>query len=68
MSEKKQLGIRQMIASVGAAFIGVQSNRNRERDFAHGRARDFIIMGIVFTSLFILAIWGVVQLVMSVAT
>jgi hypothetical protein len=68
MAEKKRLGLRQIARSVGAAFIGVQSNRNRERDFEHGRPRDFIIMGLTFTLLFILLVWGVVQLVMHVAT
>lgn len=68
MAEKKNLGLRQIASSVGSAFLGVQSSRNRERDFEHGRPRDFIIMGLAFTALFIMLVWGLVQLVMHVAT
>ena len=68
MTDKTGLGVRQVMRSVAAAFFGVQSNKNRERDFRHGRARDFILIGLLFTLLFILAVWGVVKLVMSVAT
>jgi len=39
--------------SVGSAFIGVQSNKNRERDFAKGKASHFIIAGVIATILFI---------------
>jgi hypothetical protein len=67
MAENKHLRFRELISSVGAAFIGVQSNRNRERDFSHGRPRDFIVMGVIFTLLFILFVWGLVQLVMNLA-
>ena len=48
-------------------IFGVQSGRNRERDFSHGRPRDFILMGILFTACFVLIVWGVVSLVMRVA-
>jgi hypothetical protein len=57
-----------MMSSVAAAFIGVQSSRNRERDFSHGRPRDFIVIGLLFTLLFVLLMWGVVALVMKLAT
>jgi len=45
----------------------VQNDRTRERDFTHGRARDFILIGILLTVLFVLGVWGLVMLVMSVA-
>ena len=51
-----------------SSFLGIQKNATRERDFKRGRARDFIIVGIVLTLLFIVSVWGVVQLVMSAAT
>lgn len=66
--EEKKLSILQVLGSVMSSFIGVQKNVTRERDFRHGRARDFIIVGILLTVLFILAVWGVVQLVVGVAT
>ncbi len=43
----------QMIKSVNASFFGVQSKANRERDFKHGKASHFIIIGILMTLVFI---------------
>jgi len=39
----------QMIGSILASFFGVQSAKNRERDFAHGKARTFLMVGILMT-------------------
>ena len=50
-----------------AAGLGVQSSKNRERDFKQGRASVFIAAGIVFTLLFMGAVFGVVQLVLKSA-
>lgn len=55
----------QVLGSTLAAAFGVQSQKNRERDFTHGRASQFIYMGIGFTALFVLIMVGVVSLVMS---
>ncbi len=57
----------QVAQSVLAAAFGVQSSRNRERDFKHGSARTFILAGLVGTVLFVVAVWGVVSIVMKVA-
>ena len=65
---KEKLSFFQVLGSVMSSFIGVQKDATRERDFKHGRARDFIIVGVLLTMVFILAVWGVVQLVMSIAT
>lgn len=67
MAEQGKLGFRQVLGSVAAAFFGVQSGRNRERDFSHGRPRDFIVMGVLLTLVFVAVVWGVVSLVMRVA-
>jgi hypothetical protein len=55
----------QMLHSVLAAAFGVQSSRNRERDFTRGRPLHFILLGIAFTALFVLAVVLVVNLVLS---
>ena len=55
----------QVISSVLAAGLGVQSSRNRERDFAQGRAGTFIVAGLVATALFIGAVYTVVSLVLA---
>ena len=67
MAEKEKLRFRQVMGSVAAAFLGVQSGQNRERDFKLGRPRDFILMGLLFTLAFVLTVWGVVSLVMRIA-
>ena len=54
----------QVIGSVQAAFFGVQSEKNRERDFTHGNARQYITVGLIATILFVLFLWAVVKLVM----
>jgi len=65
--EQKPLRFIQVLGSVLASFAGVQNNARRERDFTRGRPRDFIIIGILLTAVFVLAVWGVVSLVMSLA-
>ena len=54
-----------IIQSTLAAAIGVQSKKNRERDFQEGNAGTFIAAGIIFTTLFIAAVMTVVQLVVG---
>lgn len=65
MSQDKKPGILQVFSSVLASFIGVQSNKNRERDFQQGRFSHFIIAGIILTLVFVLLVYGTVQLVLS---
>ena len=60
-------GVLDIFKSVGAAFFGVQSEANRQRDFNHGKLRHFVIAGLVATVLFVLAIFGIVQLVLFLA-
>lgn len=52
----------QVIASVAAAFFGVQNRRNRERDFTRGRPAHYIVMGLLMTGLVALCFYGAVQL------
>ena len=57
----------QTAASVVSAAFGVQSEKNRERDFKHGKASTFIIGGIVFTLLLILVLYFVVRVSLKAA-
>ena len=59
-----QLTFWQLLKSTLSAFIGVQSNANRERDFKHGKVSHFIWMGLLFGLVFVLTLVGVVQLVL----
>jgi hypothetical protein len=53
-----------VIKSILAAGIGVQSDKNRTRDFEQGNPLTFIIGGIVFTLLFIATLATVVGFVL----
>lgn len=64
MNETKKPSTWQAIGSVLASFIGVQSDKNRERDFEHGSYTKFIVLGVVFTVIFVLTVYGVVRLVL----
>ena len=55
--------ILRVVQSTLAAAIGVQSKKNRERDFEEGNAGTFIVAGILFTVLFIATIVVVVSAV-----
>ena len=62
--QEENLSFWQVLSSTAAAAFGVQSSKNRERDFTRGKASQFIVMGIIFTVLFVLAVVAVVQLVL----
>jgi len=53
--------------SVMAAFFGVQSSANRERDFTRGKASHFILLGLLATVLLIAVLVGLVKLATTLA-
>ena len=55
----------QVVKSVMAAFIGVQSEKNREADFKHGSLSAYIVIGLIATVLFVYAVKTVVSLVIG---
>ncbi|MGD8555963.1 MAG: DUF2970 domain-containing protein [Chromatiales bacterium] len=65
--DPQEPGLLAHVGSVLAAFFGVQSNKARERDFTKGKPATYIVLGIILTILFILLIFGVVKLVLSLA-
>ncbi|WP_439639044.1 DUF2970 domain-containing protein [Nevskia sp.] len=52
------------ILSVLASFFGVQSHRNRVRDFSAGKPMVFIIVAIVLTVVFVLSLLAIVKLLL----
>ena len=56
--------IKDTFKSVAAAFFGVQSNKNREKDFSQGKISHFIVVGIISVAIFIAALILIVNLVM----
>ncbi|PYC22769.1 hypothetical protein DMO17_15020 [Aquipseudomonas alcaligenes] len=65
--DDKPLTFREMLQSVLAAAFGVQSGKNRARDFSRGKPSHFIILGVMFTGLFVLVLFGLVKLVLGLA-
>lgn len=54
-----------IVKSTLAAAVGVQSNKNRERDFTHGNIKVYVIAGMIFTLLFLATVITIVHLVLS---
>ena len=65
--ENIQITFVQLLLSTLSAFIGVQSNANRERDFKYGKVSHFIAIGLLFGLAFILTLLGVVKIVITVS-
>lgn len=62
---QKRPSFGQLVLSTLAAAIGVQSNKNRERDFSGGSIKVYIAAGIIFTTLFVLTLVLVVKTVLG---
>ncbi|MEX1665871.1 DUF2970 domain-containing protein [Zhongshania arctica] len=61
----KKPGMMAVIGSVISAAFGVQSSKNRERDFTHGKFRNYVITAIIFVGIFIASVFTVVQIVLK---
>jgi hypothetical protein len=60
--------LRQILWSMVAAFCGVQSNANHDRDEAYIDEigfRPYIIAGVALTLAFIATLWLIVMLILS---
>lgn len=57
----------QVLHSVMAAAFGVQSSKNRARDFTQGKPGQFLLLGLLFTGVFALTLFGIVKLVLMIA-
>jgi hypothetical protein len=66
--EERPLTWREMLHSVLAAAFGVQSSKQRTRDFSRGKPSHFIILGVLFTLAFVLILVAVTKLVLHFAT
>ena len=54
-----------VVKSVLAAFLGVQSEKNREVDFKHGSLSTYIVTGLIATLVFVFLVKTVVSLVIG---
>lgn len=66
-NEDRPLSFREMLQSVLAAAFGVQSGKNRSRDFRRGKPSHFIVLGVLFTAVFVLILLGLVKLILHLA-
>ena len=67
-SQPRKQSLASVVRSVSASMFGVQSSKKHADDFAHGSAKAYIVVGLIATVVFVLAVWGVVKLVVSVVT
>ncbi len=63
--EKKIPSLWDVTKSVLAAFLGVQSRKNYERDFTYGKPWQYILIGLVGVGVFIGLVITVVSIVVS---
>lgn len=57
----QQPGFGSIVMSTLAAAFGVQSSKNRERDFVKGNFKAYVVSGIIFVILFIISIVTLVK-------
>ena len=66
--DRKPLTLREMLQSMLAGALGVQTGKNRARDFSRGKPGQFITLGVLFMLLFVLVVLGAVKLVLYFAS
>lgn len=65
-NDQEKLGFLHILTSVFAAAIGVQSKKNQAKDFNSNQSiYIYITAGIVFTAVFVFAVYWVVKMVLK---
>jgi hypothetical protein len=64
----KKPSILQILGSCLAAVFGVQTDKNRERDFTQGSLKDFVVVYAILVICMVAAMVGFVKLVLHFAT
>lgn len=64
-TEAPKLSFFQLMLSAIAAAFGVQSDKNRKRDFQQKSIWPFVAAGLLFTAIFVLTLILVVKLVLG---
>ncbi len=65
--ERKEPSLLDVTRSVLWAFLGVQKSKNHERDFKHGKASQYIIVGLIGVAIFITILIMAVKFALSLA-
>ncbi len=63
--EEESLALWEVFQGVFAMFLGVQSEKNRERQFKYGKFYQFLIVGIFVTLLFLVHLVLLVKFALS---
>ena len=63
-NKEPESSFKDVAGSVAAAFIGVQSEKNRQRDFSKGKFSHFVIVGLIGVVLFVGTLVVIVSLVL----
>ncbi len=66
-TNKREPTLWDVTKSVLAALLGVQSRKNYERDFTHGKPWQYIVVGLVGVAIFITIVVTVVRIVLASA-
>ncbi len=64
-NDLKEPSLWDVTKSVLSAFLGVQSRKNYERDFTHGKPWQYILIGLIGVGVFIGVVITVVSIVLS---
>lgn len=62
---KQQPSLKQVLRAVAGAFIGVQSEKQRQHDFNSNSPIPYIVAGIITTLLFVAILLITVKLVLN---
>ncbi|PCI65499.1 MAG: hypothetical protein COB38_11080 [Gammaproteobacteria bacterium] len=65
--ENKKIGPLQIVGSVLAAMVGIQTEDNRERDFTSGQIGNYIFVGVIVVIIFIFTLMSVVDNILEEA-
>ena len=65
--QTKPLSLREVVGSILAALLGVQSSRNHARDFARGTVGQYIVVGLIATIVLVLLVYLAVKLILQLA-
>ncbi len=66
-SEQRRQSLGRVVGSVFASMFGVQSRKKHQDDFERGNPTLYIVVGLIATALFVVAVWAVVRLVIAAA-
>ena len=66
--DKNKVSFLSVIGSVLAAIFGIQSDKNRERDFQQGSATSYVVVGIIMVIGLVITMIIIVNSVISSAT